>query len=730
MLTPMLLAAPALLSAPLQDWPHWNGAERNGKSSESAWSDAGQIAWTVDVGVGYSSVAVVGDRLFTLGHDAEAQVDQVLCLNAASGEELWRHTFAADIMANFHTGGTLTTPTVAGNRVFLTTREGKGFCLDAVSGEVLWSKDYKTDLELKSTMYGYSASPLADEGELFLLLGGTLLRVDPANGEILRRGEEDWGDGGYANPLPLELRGRSCLVIFAGPGLLVIDRESFEELQRYPWKGQSGGVHAGTPILLEGDRVLISSAYGAGAALLHLGEAAEPELLWRTRALRNKVDGAIVLDEHLYGFDESLLKCFDLAGEELWRVRGLGMGAIGAAGDRLMILSSKGELIIAEASAEEFRELSRQQVLHQEEGVCWTFPVLVRGRIYCRGSEGDLVCVDHRAAVTAATSATQATPESEWPSPTTLFARHAEVTGRGADLAGATLEGALEVTGAGITRCPMTLRWSAPNRWAQSYDLGSFGKVERTHDGEIAWILDPFYGDRLLEGELLREWSDTKTFPLDDADPDAYAAYRTAGQVLFADRPAWAVAVVSRRGARRTLYFDREAGHYLGRDGADEHLVRLAGYTDFDGVQLPTLITQIAPETGEEERWFVTSATWERPDDGVYARPEKVQRMLRSPEEVAAANAEVDAKYGAYYGTFGDPEALSYVAKADDGAFTLAAGSRGFALAPIEGATGSFSFRDMPAIRVVFDRDEAGDVVGLTLSGGPIEEPQVLPKVK
>ena len=60
--------------------------------------------------------------------------------------------------------------------------------------------------------------------------------------------------------------GRVMAVHFDGRTL------TFEELHRFPWKGQSGGVHAGTPVLLTDDRVLISSAYGAGAALLQVGE--------------------------------------------------------------------------------------------------------------------------------------------------------------------------------------------------------------------------------------------------------------------------------------------------------------------------------------------------------------------------------------------------------------------------------------------------------------------------
>jgi len=62
---------------------------------------------------------------------------------------------------------------------------------------------------------------------------------------------------------------------------------------------------------------------------------------------------------------------------------------------KLVILSEKGELVIADASPEGFKELARAKVL---KGTCWTVPVLSGGRIYCRSHEGDLVCIDVRGA--------------------------------------------------------------------------------------------------------------------------------------------------------------------------------------------------------------------------------------------------------------------------------------------------------------------------------------------
>jgi outer membrane protein assembly factor BamB len=118
------------------------------------------------------------------------------------------------------------------------------------------------------------------------------------------------------------------------------------------------------------------------------------ELLWESKVMRNQMSGCVLWEEHLYGFDETTLKCLNLDGEELWRKRGLGKGCLQLADGKILAMSADGELVIAAAKPDGYEELSRKKVL--DGGVYWTTPVLVGGLIYCRNSDGDLVCLDHR----------------------------------------------------------------------------------------------------------------------------------------------------------------------------------------------------------------------------------------------------------------------------------------------------------------------------------------------
>ena len=93
LLAASILLAPALTRA--ADWPQWRGPERTAISKETDirtdFSDGPpKLLWTFKkAGGGFSSPAVVGDRLYGLGGSEE---DFAFALNVENGEEVWRVT--------------------------------------------------------------------------------------------------------------------------------------------------------------------------------------------------------------------------------------------------------------------------------------------------------------------------------------------------------------------------------------------------------------------------------------------------------------------------------------------------------------------------------------------------------------------------------------------------------------------------------------------------------------
>ena len=142
--------------------------------------------------------------------------------------------------------------------------------------------------------------------------------------------------------------------------------------------------------------MFIASGYGHGCALLNIA-GAPPKVVWENKNLRSHLSPAVLIAGHLYGSDddcyrpEATLKCVELkTGDVKWTEK-TGFVSLMAADGKLIALTARGELLVAEATPDAFKPISRAQVLG---GRCWTTPVLANGRIYCRNAAGDVVCLE------------------------------------------------------------------------------------------------------------------------------------------------------------------------------------------------------------------------------------------------------------------------------------------------------------------------------------------------
>jgi outer membrane protein assembly factor BamB len=224
------------------------------------------------------------------------------------------------------------------------------------------------------------------------------LALDKASGNVV------WNSGpgkpGYASAVPFDMQNRRCVLLFVAEGLICADAGSGEKLWTVPWKTDYD-VHAADPIV-SGDRIFISSGYGAGCALIRV-EDGKPTVAWRNREMKNQFSACVLRDGHLYGADgnvgQAVVKCMDFqTGQVKWPGPRLGMASLMLADGKLIIQGDGGRLIVAQATPEKFTPLADAKV-HEEE--CWTMPVLSGGLIYCRNTgrsrPGELVCLDVRA---------------------------------------------------------------------------------------------------------------------------------------------------------------------------------------------------------------------------------------------------------------------------------------------------------------------------------------------
>jgi outer membrane protein assembly factor BamB len=384
-------------SALAADWPHWRGPQRNGVSAETGLADnfpaGGPItAWKARVGLGFSSFAVAQGRAFTMGH--EGSKDTVFAFEAATGKELWKHSYDAELGDKYFEGGTTGSPTIDGDRVYSLSRWGDAFCFEAATGKIVWSKNVQKETGIRIPDWGFTGAPLVHENLLIMNVGEAGLALDKTTGKIIWQSKDE--NAGYSTPLPLK-RGNDWLTLIGtGNAYVAVNPRDGKEAWRLKWLTEYG-VNASDPIV-DGDRMFLSTGYGKGGALFKLGAGA-PEQVWKTKSLRTQMNGAVLFQGHLYGTDgdtteKASLKCLDFAtGTEKWAQPRFGSGAAIVAEGKLIALGGSGELTIAPATPDGFKPTARAQVLG---GKCWTAPVLANGLVFCRNGRGDVVVVDIR----------------------------------------------------------------------------------------------------------------------------------------------------------------------------------------------------------------------------------------------------------------------------------------------------------------------------------------------
>jgi len=625
----VMLALSALAPASrAQDWPCWRGADGDGVAKDDAWNSAGRTLWSRDVGLGFSSASVVGERVYTLGFDADSKQNSLWCLAADTGAVLWKSSYAGVRRgADRHDGGTLSTPAVSGACVYASSSEGWLRAFERDTGTLLWARPVAQEVGTAPDEYGFSASPLV-RGEQVIVCMDRVVGLDSHTGKILWRSEPVGVD--HSTPTLFTLQGEPRLAAFGKEQLCVLEPASGEQRFSLSWHEGHVGKSIATPIAL-GERVFISSGENRGCALVAFDGGAA-HALWASQVMRTAMAGCVLVDDHLYGFDEALLKCLDLEGHELWRQRGLGSGALSAAGTRLVLLTSRGELVVAEASPTAYHELSRAKLFN--DGDFWAPPVFAGGRIYARSSLGELVCRDHRQAPTpAAPLALVADATAALPDARSLFATHLERVG-GAErvraLRSLRMKGTFELRAMGVRSVAVEVQRLAPDllREEIQFPHGLPDKVVRVFDGELAWELNRVLGDRLLDADACREARESDALHAAADWEQSYRSMRTVARVEFAERPAYRVDTVLASGTPRTLFFDVASGFLLGREGASEAVVVWDDWRTFDGLALPMLEKRFLEDTGVEEVLRFQEVEFDRVTPDAFARPPKVLQLL------------------------------------------------------------------------------------------------------
>jgi outer membrane protein assembly factor BamB len=371
------------------EWDQWRGPNRDGKSPETgllkSWPpDGPSLAWhTSEAGIGYSSFSSVNGRLYTQGD--RGQTGFVIALDAASGKTLWTAPNGPSY-SNSYGDGQRGTPTVDGDRLYALSATGDLACLETVTGRVIWRKDIVREYRGSIPQWGYSESPLVVGDRVMVHAGGqnaSIVALNKLTGATLWRTESD--PAAYSSGVIAHVGDVTQVIYFSDHRTLGVDVRDGRLLWSYD-RASNSTANVATPVV-SGTRVLVSSGYDTGAALLELSPSGAREVYF-TRNMQSHYSSVVLVGDYVYGFSDSILTAMRFAdGNVAWRNRSVGKGSLIYADDRLYLYGEDGIVGLAEATPQAYREQGRFRLPGNPAPTWAPNPIITNGKLILRSQE-------------------------------------------------------------------------------------------------------------------------------------------------------------------------------------------------------------------------------------------------------------------------------------------------------------------------------------------------------
>ena len=322
-------------------------------------------------------VAVSSGGAITQEQRGESEL--IVCYDLAGGNPLWSHTNAARFSEPMGGDGPRATPTIDHDRVYALGATGILDCLNSATGKLIWTRNVLKDDSLPNTYFGKCSSPLVVD-DLVVVTGGmakrsTLLAFHCGDGSPAWRAGND--EASFSSPELVTLAGSRQILSINAATVTGQDPKDGHVLWEYSW-GNNKWPKCAQPVVLDGDRVLLSASFNAGCVLLQIKSSPQGDFsateLWKNRNMKSEFSNLVARDGFLYGLDDGILTCVDLAtGERKWKDGHYGHGQVVLAGDQLLVQTEQGPIALVEAKPSAYCEVARLNALSAKT---WNTPAL------------------------------------------------------------------------------------------------------------------------------------------------------------------------------------------------------------------------------------------------------------------------------------------------------------------------------------------------------------------
>jgi outer membrane protein assembly factor BamB len=375
-----------------QDWPQWRGVGRDSRATgfkaPSVWPAGLTQEWKVQVGFGDATPVVADNKIYLNTRQGDEEV--VLCLDAATGKELWKYKYASPPVtgpAASHPGPR-STPSFANGKLVTFGATGILTCLDAKTGKTIWKKDNPSNAV---PQFFTGMSPLIADNLCIAHVGtkdnGQVLALD------LNTGNEKWrwaGDGpAYASPAIMTVDGKKQVVVQTEKNLIALNLTDGKLLWQIATPVQQRFYNCVSPFI-DGQTIYVTGQ-GTGMKAIKIERSANEYVakdLWTNTTVGARWNTPVLKDGYLYGFtDQKRLYCINAAtGQTAWIDNAVNsdFATIVDCGTVIIGLPSTANLIVLKPDPAAYSEVTKYKV---SDTPIYTFPVVSGNRIYIKDAE-------------------------------------------------------------------------------------------------------------------------------------------------------------------------------------------------------------------------------------------------------------------------------------------------------------------------------------------------------
>jgi outer membrane protein assembly factor BamB len=375
-------------------WAQWRGPSRDAFVPTPAWPGtlAGETLkplWRVDLGPSYSGPIASDSVVFTTATD-EQKWEVVRAFESQTGKQLWETRWEGAMQVPFfaasHGNWIRATPALSDDRLYVAGMRDVLVCLDARTGQEIWKLDFPAKLKSPLPAFGFASSPLVLGEHVYVQAGAALTKLNKATGEVVWQSLRD--DGGmygsaFSSPYFTKLCGIEQLVVQTRTQLAGVAPEDGRQLwsQEIP---AFRGMNILTPTVL--DDTIFTSSYGGKSLLLRVEKTDTGFAVreaWNQRS-QGYMSTPVIIDGHAYlHLRNQRFTCLDLkTGEERWTTKPYGQyWSLVAQGRRILALDERGDLLLIEANPQEFKLLDSR---HVSDSPTWGHLAVCGDMLYVR----------------------------------------------------------------------------------------------------------------------------------------------------------------------------------------------------------------------------------------------------------------------------------------------------------------------------------------------------------